>query len=197
MKKNRNPNPEWDPVFKANYRGKLLSSESWVKLADALLDSAAKLELEVAAIWKSFREWNETKDRKGVKSDEILSIYLMLVAFAVENLLKAQLVRKYYDAFKEEFDSSGKLPALLKSHKLFSLAKKADLSIGLEEEDLLRRLSRAATWSGRYPLPIEFQDLSGGEKFSDGKTWSVSHLGGQDVQRLKKLIAKIRSEFNL
>src|SRR6266487_4632962 len=181
-----------DPVFKTNYRASLLSSSSWTKKADALLDSARLLEPEVAAIWESLREWQATKDRRELKSDEILSVYLMLVAFAVENLLKAELVRKFYSEFRQMFDSSGKLPALLKTHDLFVLATQANLSMEPRDEDLLRRLTRSAIWAGRYPIPIDFSGMVGGEKFSDGKIWSTSYLGGNDVDRLRTLVDKIR-----
>ena len=121
----------------------------------------------------------------------------MLIAFAVENLLKAELVRKSYSEFRQIFEASGKLPPLRKTHDLFILAQEAALTIRLEEEDLLRRLTRSAIWAGRYPLPIEFNELAGGEEFSDGKVWSVSYLGGKDVERLRKLIDKIRADFNV
>jgi hypothetical protein len=196
MKPNREPNPEWDPVFKSNYRAKLLSRADWIRKGQALLESAKLLEPDVAAIWKGLREWHERKHTKELKSDEILSVYLMLVAFTVENLLKARLIQKCYHKFRDEFESYGRLPPLLKTHDLFPLAKEAGLSIGTEEEDLLRRLTRAAIWAGRYPLPIEFGDLAGSEEFSDGKTWSVSYFGGNDIDRLKKLIDKIRTEFD-
>ena len=160
-----------------------------------MLDSAHQLESEVAPIWEALRDWHETKDRKKLKSDEILSIYLMLTAFAVENLLKAELVRKFHGSFQQQFDSSGKLPPLLKTHVLFVLAKKAGFSMGVEEEDMLRRLTRSATWAGRYPVPIQSNELASGERFSDGKVWSISHLGGNDVDRLRKLVDNIRSQF--
>ena len=112
-------------------------------------------------------------------------------------LLKAELVRKFYNQFSEEFDSSGELPSLLKSHRLFTLAKTADLSMDRDEEDLLRRLTRAAVWSGRYPLPIEFNQLSGVEEFSDGRSWSVAYLGGTDIDRVRDLVEKIRGHFRL
>ena len=155
------------------------------------------MEPEVVAIWESFRESHVAKDSRKLKSDEILSVYLMLIAFAVENLLKAELVRKSYSEFRQIFEASGKLPPLLKTHDLFMLAREAALTIRLEEEDLLRRLTRSAIWAGRYPLPIEFNKLAGGEEFSDGKVWSVSYLGGKDIQRLRKLIDKIRADFNV
>ena len=121
----------------------------------------------------------------------------MLVAFAIENLLKANLVEKFYREFRGEFDSSGKLPQLLRSHRLFELATEAGLKTGVEEEDLLRRLTRAAIWAGRYPVPIEFGGLASGEEFSDGKVWSISYLGGKDVERLRKLISKIRMDLDV
>jgi hypothetical protein len=197
LKPKRKPNPEWDPVFKSNYRTDLLSHSSWVRKAEGLLDSASLLEPEVASIWASLRERHKATGSSKLKSDGILSVYLMLMAFAVENLLKAELVHKFHSKFRQMFDSSGKLPPLLKTHDLFILAQKAGLSMGIVEEDLLRRLTRSAIWAGRYPIPIEFGELASGEEFSDGKVWSVSYLGGKDVERLRKLIDKIRADFNV
>jgi len=197
LKPKRKPNPEWDPVLKSNYRTDLLSHSSWVRKAESLLDSASLLEPEVAAIWASLRERHEARGSSKLKSDGILSVYLMLMAFAVENLLKAELVHKFHSKFRQMFDSSGKLPPLLKTHDLFVLAQKAGLSMGIVEEDLLRRLTRSAIWAGRYPVPIEFGELASGEEFSDGKVWSISYLGGKDVERLRKLIDKIRADFNV
>ena len=59
MKREREPNPEWDPVFKSNYRTKLLFPSEWIQKAQGLLDSAKLLEPEIAAIWESMREWQE------------------------------------------------------------------------------------------------------------------------------------------
>jgi hypothetical protein len=106
-------------------------------MAQGLLDSAELLEPEVALIWQSMREWHETKDRRKLKADEILSVYLMLVAFAVENLFKGALVRGFGSDLRREFDSTGKLPGLLKTHDLFALATKTGLRMEIEEEDLL------------------------------------------------------------
>jgi hypothetical protein len=86
---------------------------------------------------------------------------------------------------------------LLKTHDLFALAKEVGLSTGTEEEDLLRRLTRSGIWAGRYPIPIDFGELAGVEQFSDGKIWSVSYLGGNDIDRLRELVRKIRSDFSL
>jgi hypothetical protein len=192
----RPANTEWDPVWKAGYRTNLLSIETWIRMADSLRDAARLLEPRVTEIWESLRHWNETKDLTNLKSDELLLVHLMLMAFAVENLLKAELVRKFYDMLREQFDSSGELPPLLKSHRLVTLATTAGLSIDPEEEDLLRRLTRAAIWAGRYPLPIEFGELSGGERFSDGNVRSISYIGGKDVDRLEKLFTRIRARLN-
>jgi hypothetical protein len=58
----RSPNVEWDPVFKANYRAKLLSPTNWIRVADSLLDAARVLESQVADIWKSLRQPDEVKN---------------------------------------------------------------------------------------------------------------------------------------
>ncbi len=197
MNHERERNPEWDPVFKSNYRTKLLFPSEWVRKAQGLLDSAKLLEPEVVAIWDSMREWHKSKNKRSLKPDELLSVHLMLVAFAIENLFKAALVRDGGNDLRQEFDSTGKLPRLLKTHDLFVLATKTSLPIGTEEEDLLRRLTRAAIWAGRYALPIDFSEIAGSETFSDGKQWSVAYLGGNDIDRLRDFVEKIRRDLSL
>lgn len=193
----KKPSPKWDRVYKSNYQSKLLSWRSWSEQADDLLNVTELLVPEVEAVWQSHRDWAKNPANNNLKSDAVVSIHLMLVAYSVENLLKAALVHKNHHQFDDEFRQKGVLPKLLKSHNLFNLAKKVGFSSTAEDEDLLRRLARAATWYGRYPVPITFQDMSGDEEFSDGKTWSVSHRCGDDVARLQKLISKIRSDLKV
>ena len=150
MSTNSKGDPASDRAFRSNYRRKLLSPADWIGTADALLQTAQLLEEEVTAIWHSMREWHATKDKRKLKPDGLLSVYLMLVAFAVENLLKAALVGDFARDLREEFDSSEKLPALLRTHDLFKLATKAALPITVEEEifsvfSLVRRFGPGVT----------------------------------------------------
>jgi len=193
----KKPDPKWDHVYKSNYQSKLLSWRSWSEQAEGLLNAAELLVPEVEAVWQSHREWAKDPANINLKSDAVISIHLMLVAFSVENLLKAALVHKNYYKFDDEFRQKGELPESLKKHNLSYLAKKVGFSFTTEDEGLLRRLTRAAIWYGRYPVPMTFQDMSGSEEFSDGKTWSVSHRCGNDVARLQKLVSKIRSDLKV
>ena len=86
----------------------------------------------------------------------------MLISFAVENLLKAAAVTRKGIEYMDRFQSTGKFPAELKQHDLVKLAKLLDLEVNQDEEDLLRRLTRAATWFGRYPAPVNYSKQLGG-----------------------------------
>jgi hypothetical protein len=66
-----------------------------------------------------------------------------------------------------------------------------------EEEDLLRRLSRATIWAGRYPLPLEFRETATSQEFSDGKIWSVAHFYQNDAERVTNLALAIREALGL
>jgi hypothetical protein len=50
---------------------------------------------------------------------------------------------------------------------------------------------------GRYPVPLTYEDVSGSARFSDSKQYSLSWFGGDDIERLKRLVQTIRTELNL
>jgi len=77
------------------------------------------------------------------------------------------------------------------------LARKANLNISREEEDLLRRLTRSAIWYGRYPVPLDYKDISGVDIFSDGKKYFVSWFGGNDLERINKFIESLKDRLNI
>ena len=106
------------------------------------------------------------------------------MAFAAENIIKAGIVLKKGRELKDNFRQSRKFPKMLQSHDLVKLAKIADIKLGEDEEELLRRLSRSAIWYGRYPIPLEYKKMSGGETFSDGNEYLVSWHSSTDVKRI-------------
>jgi hypothetical protein len=187
----------------------LLSSSDWVRKARDLL-ATAELVAPVVA-----EEWRRKKDIvKGLTQEwpqDHSATYFMLTAFAVENLLKGALVVLRYHEIAADFDSkpsSGKsLPKLLQSHDLMHLVRLVrksqlrppysapELSLSLEEEDLVRRLTLNAKWYGRYPIAISPRG-SGDEKFSDGKVYNLRWFGEQDVEKLKLLVARFREELH-
>lgn len=193
---------DWDQIDKRNYESTVFWDLHWITKADDLLASAALLEPEVRKVWKNLREYHaqkvhKTSDKVSLIPDRHIAIYLMLVAFAVENLLKASVVRDKKLEYEREFERSGSLPKELKSHDLTDLARRAGLRFDIAEEDLLRRLSRSAMWFGRYPVPLHYKQTALAEMFSDGKHHSVSYLGGSDIDRLNVFIDRIRVELDL
>ena len=147
-------------------------------------------------LWDNYRA-NLDGESNELLSDYYQSTYFMLIAYAVENLLKAAIIREKSFEYKRKFHETLKFPKELRSHDLVKLARKAHLNISSEEEDLLRRLTRSATWYGRYPVPLYYKHISGVEIFSDGKEYSVSWFGGNDLERLNKFIETLKDRLSI
>lgn len=83
---------------------------------------------------------------------QLISIYYLLIGFAVENLLKGILLirdpEKYFDS------ESKKLKNL--DHDLIELCvTKCEITINQAEEKLLKELYTQVIWKGRYPTPFK------------------------------------------
>lgn len=192
----RKPDPEWDHVYASNYRSTLLSGQQWLIQANALLHAADLLDPEVRNVWQHNMAWLKDQTLRP-QSTAIFRIHFMLIAFAVENLLKGAIVTGATSHVRDEFERTGKLPGVLKSHDLFELAQKVSFGKSREDEDMLRRLSRAAIWSGRYPVPIDFRDNAGAEEFSDGEIWAVSYFSEDDPERLKEFVKRLKAHLGV
>ena len=165
--------------------------ESGEGLADELLAVARRLEPDIDALWAQMSRWRQDPTAVSPPSLGIVSIDFMLVGFAVENLLKARLVEAHSSEVREAFKKSLELPRCVKSHDLASMAKNIDFSMSIGEESLMRRLSRAVRWVGRYPVPTTADGLASGEVFSDGRKYLVSYFGAEDVAQVQKLIGRL------
>ncbi|MEO8682953.1 MAG: hypothetical protein ABI665_28155, partial [Vicinamibacterales bacterium] len=126
-----------------------------------------------------------------------LGVHLMLVAFGIENLLKAALVRARSSDLANQLEPSSGLPRELKTHDLTKLARLLSFDLDLDEEGLLRRLARAATWGGRYPIPVGVEARSTTEVFSDGSRWAVAYNWPGDIDRFKALVSRVRSQLQV
>jgi hypothetical protein len=123
--------------------------------------------------------------------------YFMLLAFALEDLLKAALIRRDLEQLRDRVASTGKLPRKLSTHDLFALMTE----LGVEpsdwfEEILVRRLIRAATWFGRYPIPVTFREYNT-VRYSDGKEYSLPHAASDDFTNIPRLIDRIRTTLKV
>lgn len=180
------PKVDWDYVHRVNFEMAAFSAINWIAKARNLFESAKQLEPEVVRDWESYRA--KAKYMGALHPDHFQGPYFMLLAFATENLLKAAAVSLKCSQYKAEFLKSKKFPGELKSHALVELATLVGLSYSDQEEDLLRRLTRSATWFGRYPVPLKYAEMSGKDAFSDGNEYMVSWFGGNDVERLNAFI---------
>jgi len=177
------------------FRSALLSSEAWLRKANDLLETAAVLEYRVRAVWEERRGFSPPTAH-AYSDSGVLDVHLLIVAFGIEGLLKSAVVRTRRDSLAVEFDRSAKLPRVLHTHDLVRLGHLAGFQTCLEEEGLLRRLTRVATWSGRYPLPVSVEDRSSGGTFSDRKRYPLAYHWPHDVDHLNALIARMRRELS-
>jgi len=178
---------DWDYVHRCNFEMAAFSANNWIAKARNLFESAKRLEPEVVRVWESYREKAKNMGA-ALLPDHFQGPYFMLLAFATENLLKAAAIARNGSQYKGDFSTSNKFPRELQNHDLAELATLVGLSYSVEEEDLLRRLTRSAIWFGRYPAPLKYAEMSGKTEFSDGNEYMVSWFGGNDIERLNAFI---------
>jgi len=151
-----NRNPEFvDEVLAASSHPR-----SWLKIAKRLRSSAQVLfDHEEPVAKKFYDELGRVGRRRSEGNDGSedwdftrfprpdFSIAFMLVAFAIENLLKGLALTKGITKLDDQ-----KIPKNLLTHDLVKLAELAKplANIGL---DILETLHHSSEWYARYPLP--------------------------------------------
>lgn len=181
------PKVDWNAVHLSNYESVAFWDVRWISKARDLYESARKLEPEVIRVLENRRAVSRRQTR-NIQPDHYQGVYFMLLSFAVENLLKAAAIAKESARYREDFRAKRRFPKTLTDHDLVKLAQRVGLVLKDREEDLLRRLRRSAVWHGRYPVPLDYLEMSGEEKFLDGKKRLISWYGRNDVDRLNALI---------
>jgi hypothetical protein len=116
---------------------------------------------------------------------EIVPPVLMLAGFAVENLVKGRMAIGV--------NPSGRLPEKFKTHDLLALARQAGIQFDETEEDLLKMLTVAAEWHGRYPVPITADDYF--REFRDSPSWIAGLFGSPSLRNARALIGRLRREL--
>jgi hypothetical protein len=79
-------------------------------------------------------------------SHDLRSVYVLLAGFALENLFKAEYMRRNGPSLDD-----GRLPKELKEHNLLALAKLVVFEPEADEREALRIASDATVSWGRYP----------------------------------------------
>ncbi len=175
------------------YTKALLCPRSWIQMADQLMEAAHLLEIELTRYWSSV----SLEGKVPAVPPELMGLgnlqapYFMLVAYAIENYCKAELVR----ANEEELRKSTlikRLPKYLKDHDLRHLVGRLELSLTVLEEELLARLTRCSLWVGRYPVPVGPNGMRNVEQFSDGRPYLLAYFAAPDRQRIHDFVTRLR-----
>ncbi|MFC2000920.1 hypothetical protein ACFLUZ_00235 [Chloroflexota bacterium] len=196
MAKKKSPKANINLSITIDYSQRMSDWEMWVNKADELIEAAKLLEPHVRESWNiittDFEEGRYTDPLKSPRKHppNPQSAYFMLVAFVLENLMKSIVIRSREKEYHNRLFR--RLPGDVKTHDLWGLSKKAKLHTTLEEEDLLRRLSRQSSWAGRYPIPIEDAHLKNIETYSDDKSYLTAVFYPNDVNRLSNLLSRVR-----
>ncbi len=187
----------WDEVRRRNYEQAMSSPSHWFRLADDLLQSAKLLRPRALAAWRSWQA--HSRDRSvNPELDHYTATYLMLFAYAVENLLKGSLVAREGPALRSDpkFRQRGLLPAVLRGHNLLDLALRLNLQLDPREREALLRLERSAVWAGRYPVPLNYRDTDN-RKVHGGTPFHIGYLSSADLTYLAELVLELRRQLEV
>lgn len=153
----------------------------WCASAEDLLFAATALRPKLTQYWRRVAALHEGPRRRFPKNNPH-RVYFMLIAFALENLLKAAVVRNNASSYAQ----AQRLPKSLNEHDLVVLARRAGLRLNQPDRELLERLTRDAKWFGRYPVPVEPLALRA----------HISY-GADDSDKLLALVQRVRDELSV
>ncbi len=147
---------------------------AWVERADCLFISAKQAEIALKEAMTKPATFSDVR----LQQLAFLDSFMMLTAFAFENLIKGLGVAKgkHWTHFHEQ---SG--------HGIAAYAERAT-TVSAEERSLLQRLQIFSIWAGRYPIPkkpSKYQADAPQRKFSIPR----------DIELIDKFKARLKSEF--
>ena len=183
------------------YAQGICSGNAWERIAQCLFASAEKIETEINLLWENmqeslFRPNEERLPPAPFYAHELQRVYLMLIAYCVENLCKGHIVKANRGNMIEEAKRSGRLPRILQSHDLEGLSTKCALTLNVDDLRLLERLSTHASWIGRYPYPLRadqfYSFLDGNPIPTNGFWWSST-----EVHETKAVVEKIANQLKM
>lgn len=182
------------------YKEQVLNWRLWINQADELLAASKKLEPSIKKYWLITTKYFDPNKGTyspppGYKPKQLLqSTYFMLMAYAIENLLKAILIKQSMEDYEREVMRTHELPRDLNEHDLMVLIKKTHIKINQTETNLLSRLYRNSLWQGRYPVPAKAAKLDS-IVMHNGNTHFTAFLAPNDIPNFKLLIRRIRNHI--
>lgn len=150
------------------------------------MEKAKEVRRAAEVLWKCFLD----EISKFTKGDTVPEPFfgqtvMMLYGLVVENLLKAVLVKKGVALTK-----SGQFA--LRSHNLQQLTCDAGLRISAAEAELLERLQLFVEWAGRYPIPLQEENLYP-RQMVDGGGGALHGISTADRGKVVKLVERIET----
>jgi hypothetical protein len=179
--------------YQIDFTERFFDIQSWLRKAQELLDSAGILKHEVDAYWSGIEVLDGSLVQRSGNSNPQAS-YFMLVAYAIENYLKAILIHHEQEKFKNKLIS--RLPRFLRDHDLVKLAAKSNLILCTIEEDLLTRLSKNAIWAAHYPTPTLSFHLNHMAEHSDGQTYLTAYFAPNDTANVEIFLRRLRAHVS-
>ncbi len=168
---------------------RLTDTRLWIEKADELVSAANILEEEVVKYWSEIKI--ENNQIVGIPNHkDVQQAYFLLIAYALENFLKALLIHQNQKTLKGRLLQ--KLPGYLLSHNLIELSSKARFNINVPEEELFCRLSRFSIWKARYPIPLYSDALANMKILSDEKAHFTDYYKPQDINLIHNIIDRLR-----
>ena len=117
------------------YKEQVLNWQLWINQADELLAASKKLEPSMKKYWLTTTQYFDPNKGTyspppGFKPNKLLQgTYFMIMAYAIENLLKAILIRQSKEDYETEVMHTHELPKDLKEHDLMVLFKKTNIKL--------------------------------------------------------------------
>jgi|GEM_PF-3589963 len=176
-----------------------LEPDTWFAVAEkltaameALLPVAKEYEGCFVAAAKAFAKSGEDNALITIEHPpDVRAIILMLAAYAAENLCKGLWVASHREEVSRSLEESGTLPDSLLKHDLPRLLDRVGYEPEEGERVLAWRLSRAAVWSARYPVPRAPKTLREGLDGGTAGAWAV--FTSEDARLVTDLLARLKS----
>jgi hypothetical protein len=124
------------------------------------------------------------------QTDRFYQVYMMLAGLAIENTIKGLLISQ--QSLKVQ---DGKLPRILRKHCLERYFQRVGIQIDKGESRLLRVLTEAIEWKGRYSVPTGLDKLRPEFPGSSLSAFASVLQLPQTVTRLFKKVAEQYPEF--
>jgi hypothetical protein len=168
----------------------VLSAEAWFHIADELIAAMNVLEPHVERFWEDVRSVvfivDKTSDvpskhqtTVAPSKHSLINQHMMLAGFAIENLCKGYLVGRLSQEERENV-RAGVLPKSLKGHDALDLVEQAGMTLSDTEKYLLKRITEAVLWRGRYPSAVSHEWI---RPFAQV---------GSDIRHIKRLLQRLR-----